>query len=93
LKITSQPTAARDGHRFLAVGLKSLLPMSRWEHSICLECYENLQPKNASNRLLDVPRETCCFCGRETSDGIHVRQDGESLPCKGNCFIQPFPGV
>jgi hypothetical protein len=39
--------------------------------------------------LLNIDKETNCFCGKQNYDGIHVHQAGESLPCKGACSIEP----
>lgn len=34
-------------------------------------------------RLKQRVIERCCFCLRATESGIYVREDPETLPCKG----------
>lgn len=62
--------------------------MSRWTHNACYDCYGKKYPKRTPHRLKpeegqSLPMEACCYCGKETPDGIYVRDDPETTPCKG----------
>ena len=57
--------------------------VSRFTHSICAGCYEELYPDREPVRVRDGRRELCCFCGRSTGDCIFVRHDPEKLRCRG----------
>jgi hypothetical protein len=56
--------------------------MSKWTHPICVECYVAREPGRAPIRVQDAPEETCCFCGKPTTDGIYCRADPTGLVCK-----------
>lgn len=57
---------------------------SRWNHSICDDCWDKLNPGREPSRLFDGP-EVCCFCGETHNSGILVRRhpDTHDLKCKG----------
>jgi len=53
-----------------------------WTHSICLICWENNQP-GREPVTVKCGKEVCCFCGRDTEDGIYIREDPKELRCQG----------
>jgi hypothetical protein len=56
--------------------------MSRWIHSICEDCYEEQEPGRKPVRVREPEEETCCFCGKPTTDGIFYRFDPSKLKCE-----------
>jgi hypothetical protein len=59
--------------------------MSDWNHSMCADCWSKQNQKHVPKRDWEAIRnpEFCCFCGRETYEGIFVRRDPRELKCKG----------
>lgn len=57
--------------------------MSVWTHSICIQCWIDKNPGHAPHHVYPAECDVCCFCGRETTDGIYVREDPNTTPCKG----------
>lgn len=59
--------------------------MSRWQHNICLLCWDHLNPGREPIRIKDPNDRTCCYCGNVTLDGILVREnpDSKELVCGG----------
>jgi hypothetical protein len=56
--------------------------MSKWNHSICEECWKvryNGNPVRVTEREV----EKCCFCGLKQAHGIYVRADPKSCLCGG----------
>jgi len=49
--------------------------MSNWTHAICVDCWNERNPNRQAVDIIDelAERETCCYCGNETTDGIYVR--------------------
>ncbi len=54
--------------------------MSRWNHSLCDECWDKREPTRKPLRVLD---SQCCQCGTQHKSGIFVRADPDAMPCKG----------
>jgi hypothetical protein len=61
--------------------------MSKWNHSICDECWRKREPTRIPHRGLPELTETvcCCFCGNPTRSGILVRESPDAVLCKGEC--------
>lgn len=57
--------------------------MSRWSHAICDACWAKKNPNHEPGRLKSAVCEECCYCGNPTIDGIYVRDNPDSLTCKG----------
>jgi hypothetical protein len=58
--------------------------MSRWTHSICVECWIARNPGRKPVRVITEEKpQPCCFCGDSHVSGIYVRHDPEELICKG----------
>jgi hypothetical protein len=63
---------------------------SEWTHSICDRCWEERfgpesgtqQLPRAPVRLVNPPRELCCFCSEWHQSGIYVRQDPDTVECR-----------
>lgn len=54
-----------------------------WTHTKCDSCWQAHEPGRVPFRLLrEAPAEPCCWCGRETTSGIYVREDPVLLPCQ-----------
>ena len=58
--------------------------MSRWTHSICVECWNKQNPARSASRAGGGEPDVCCWCGKQHDSGIYVRSDPEELRCKGN---------
>ena len=50
-------------------------PDSKWTHAICSDCYDLEEPGRRPTVLIAADDELCCFCGKETDDGIYYRKD------------------
>lgn len=65
--------------------------MSRWNHAICISCWNKLNPDREPIRIkeefLDETAEPCCYCGRPQQSGIFVREDPTTLPCRGEGVV------
>jgi hypothetical protein len=64
--------------------------MSRWNHSICEDCWDKRNPGREPVRVrlekledMNAINEVCCFCGDKHSSDIYVREDPAGLVCKG----------
>ena len=57
--------------------------MSKWNHSMCTDCWINSNPGRQPVVVNIRSVEICCFCGRKTTSGIYVRYDPVALRCKG----------
>lgn len=59
--------------------------MSRWTHVSCLACFHVKYPDKTPHRLDPAHRESevCCYCSAKTVSGIYVRDDPNTLKCKG----------
>ena len=52
-----------------------------WTQAICRVCYAKWYPDRGTPiRVLSEDTETCCNCGRATSEGIYVRADPKLVP-------------
>ena len=49
--------------------------MSKWNHSVCDGCYNEMYPDREPIRFRVPDEETCCRCGEKTYSGIYVRED------------------
>ena len=47
--------------------------MSRWNHPMCQECWDETRGDAVPVRMLDPDPEVCCWCGADTRSGIYVR--------------------
>lgn len=65
--------------------------MSRWNHAICMNCWNAKNPDREPVRLpeefLDETAEPCCYCGKPQQTGIFVRADPLVMPCKGEGVV------
>jgi hypothetical protein len=52
--------------------------MSDWTHTVCEECYQQLEPGREPVRVVVPSKETCCRCGETTDDGIYYRDNPKS---------------
>lgn len=52
-----------------------------WTHSICISCWNEKNPDRPAVAMVNVEKETCCFCLKETQSGIYIRQDPRELSC------------
>ncbi len=57
--------------------------MSKWQHSICNECWEKQNPGQAAHRMVDAPKRQCCFCMKLHPSGIMVHADPATTACAG----------
>ena len=57
---------------------------SKWTHNICKECWDKKNPNNRqAHRAIASESNVCCYCGQKNSDGIYLRDDPNTIPCKG----------
>ena len=56
--------------------------MSKWNHSLCDECWAALEGARIPCRVKDGP-ETCCRCGEVHTSGIYQRRDPLTYLCNG----------
>lgn len=54
--------------------------MSRWEHVICLSCWNERQPERAAISMDPPEKLECCYCDEITHHGIFVRD--EAVECE-----------
>ncbi len=54
-----------------------------WTHSICGICWRANEPNRDPVRVLEGELALCCLCGRETREGIYIRQDPKGMMCEG----------
>lgn len=67
--------------------------MSAWNHSVCAACWNERNPDKPDTRAAlerTALVEKCCFCEMIHVSGIYIRQDPDSMPCKGE---HPFEAV
>jgi hypothetical protein len=63
--------------------------MSRWNHPMCGNCWNEMRPGEIPYRVREEFRDEkpirCCFCGKPHQSGIFVRHDPRDplLVCKG----------
>ena len=57
--------------------------MAGWTHNICAACWENRSKGGMPVRVVKPDPDTCCFCGKDNQNGIYVRDDPKTAPCKG----------
>ena len=57
--------------------------MSRWTHAICPKCYEEQEPGRKPAALVHAEPKVCCFCNRDTDEGIYYRADPDKPLCGG----------
>lgn len=58
--------------------------MSKWNHSICEDCWKKKNPDREPSRLVDAVTEVCCYCMNFHKSGILVRDNPDNLLCKGD---------
>lgn len=54
-----------------------------WTHPICDKCWNKRHPNRPPYKVNFGTNEVCCFCQSTTNDGIYVREDPTTVPCKG----------
>lgn len=61
------------------------MALSKWIHSICVECWNARNSGHEPVRLKAIYRtaDSCCFCGHQHKSGIFIRQAPDKLMCKG----------
>lgn len=57
--------------------------MSKWTHSLCVQCWNGMRPGRQTAADGEGDREKCCRCGRVHSSGIYVREDPANMACGG----------
>lgn len=57
--------------------------MSKWTHSLCEKCYQELEPGSNPAKIREANTEACCKCEVVHSSGIYYRTDPNKLACKG----------
>ena len=59
--------------------------MSRWNHALCDDCWDELEPARKAHRIVLGMRveEMCCRCEQTTDSGIYRRGDPEEYACRG----------
>jgi len=62
---------------------------SRWNHSICDDCWTKRSPEFEPHRMIDADdadKEFCCFCSKLHGSGIFIRLSPYSpeLQCHGD---------
>lgn len=57
--------------------------MSEFTHHFCDPCWRVTHGQRIPYRVIDAADDVCCYCGRESSSGIYVREDPSLLPCRG----------
>lgn len=55
--------------------------MSRWNHSICWNCWKRQEGEREPVRVVNPKEGACCFCGTPHASGIFVRRDPDSMQC------------
>lgn len=65
---------------------------TRWQHALCLACWERREPGREPTRSTTGFRGTCCDCGGQ-ADGIGLRTDPATMPCKARLGGASTPGA
>ncbi len=55
--------------------------MSRWNHSICEDCWKEKNPEKEPTRATTRKTKRCCICGKKHMSRIFVREDPEVTDC------------
>jgi hypothetical protein len=50
-----------------------------WTQPICRACYAERHPDREPACFVDERPETCCDCGKQTTDGIYYRVDPRTV--------------
>lgn len=58
--------------------------MSRWNHVICEDCWDDENPDRPASRVVSLKINACCFCETETRAGIFFRADPAGVQCGGD---------
>ena len=54
-------------------------------HAICGPCYARIETEREPVREKDAGIHPCCFCGKDTGEGIYYRAKDEDVPhCTGH---------
>jgi hypothetical protein len=59
---------------------------SEYVHSICLECWKEINPgiePHHTKNAIELGDEKCCSCGKDHSSRIYIRENPAVLLCKG----------
>ncbi len=56
--------------------------MSGWTHNMCRTCWELANPERLCFATHPNVMDTCCWCGRENTDGIIVRHNPMLMTCE-----------
>lgn len=56
--------------------------MAGWTHLICEDCWNERHPTRRAVKVSFDDGAPCCFCGKDTSSGIYVREDPATLDCR-----------
>jgi hypothetical protein len=57
-----------------------LLTRWSWTQPVCSACYAEHEPGRVPFRMREAESERCCFCNRETKEGIYYRVDPRLVP-------------
>lgn len=59
--------------------------MPKWTHLICQSCWDEKNPnRELATMIIDSGLlSPCCFCGDLTTSGIYIRENSDTLLCKG----------
>lgn len=45
----------------------------KWTQPICLKCYVTRYPDRSAVGIVEVEKERCCDCGKDTYEGVYFR--------------------
>jgi hypothetical protein len=56
---------------------------SRWNHSICEACWQKRNGTREPVRVKGPEVVRCCYCGLTHCSGIYLREDPQTVACRG----------
>lgn len=59
------------------------MAQSPWTHTICEDCWNEKNPERTATKMEAGASEKCCYCSEYTRSGIYIRDDPNTLRCRG----------
>lgn len=50
-----------------------------WTHAVCIDCWNIRKPGQEPVRIHNDDTQVCCDCGKDTTDGVYIREDPKKV--------------